>query len=267
MASREPGRLGSPDPIGSQRSSSGPLGTEAEQSRSRLRLCSALVACLAGFALLTARVASHLGGLPVDQRVWRWVVEHRADMPIAAFRMVSHIGDPLVLVVGASISFLWLSRRRPLAVAVVPAAALLAAACTETALKEIIGRPRPPAFARLVTEPDPSFPSGHATGTAALLVAVALIAAPTFRSRTARVLSFAAAGAVAVLVGVARVVLGVHWGSDVAAGWLLGAAWAVGVVLVWPAVERRLSARPATTGPDLAGGRRAAARTSSVGAG
>jgi undecaprenyl-diphosphatase len=65
-----------------------------------------------------------------------------------------------------------------------------------------------------------AFPSGHSANAMAVWLAVALLAAP----ERLRVPAVAAALAVALLVGLSRLVLGVHWPSDVAGGWALGAA-------------------------------------------
>lgn len=236
-------------------------------SRSCIRLCSALGACVAGFAALVVVVAAHLGGTSADRRVWRWVVANRAGAPVSASMAVSHLGDPMVLVVAAAAAGAWLARRRSFAAGFVPLAALVAGSVTETLVKQVVGRPRPPMFARLVAEHDPSFPSGHTTGTAALLTSVALVAAPALRSRAARAIAVAVAGLVAAAVGAARLVLGVHWLTDVAAGWLLGTGWAIGVVLVLPAVERRLVDRRATPRRSQEAARGEGARRWSAGAG
>jgi glycerophosphoryl diester phosphodiesterase len=88
------------------------------------------------------------------------------------------------------------------------------AAGSTAMLKHAIGRARPTAH-QLLPETSPSMPSGHATNTAALGTCLAA------RLRRPAV-TWALAGIV-VFVGVSRVVAGVHWPSDVLAGWLLGA--------------------------------------------
>lgn len=218
---------------------------------------------MAAVVVLTCAVADHRPGLAVDRRALRWLVDHRGDASIAVFRAVSHLGDPVTLVVIALVAGLWLARRGSRAAAVAPAVALLAASVTETIAKQVIGRSRPPAVTRLLTETDPSFPSGHTTGTAALLMAIALVASPQLRSRSARIAAIAGAGLTAAVVGFARMVLGVHWTSDVAAGWFLGTAWAVGVLLLVPWAEKRLTGlgAPVVDRPVL---RSAGGRTSSV---
>lgn len=267
MDRHRPGRLGDSERPGSASASSSAPGAVAEQSRSRLRLCSVLGACLAAFALLTVAVATHPGATALDQHVWRWLVDRRSDPQVTASRAISHVGDPLTLLLLAVIAGAWLARHRSMAAGLAPVAALLGASVTETAMKQVVGRSRPPAFARLLTETDPSFPSGHTTGTAALLMTVALVAVPALKTRTARLVVVSAAGSVAAAVGLARLVLGVHWLTDVAAGWLLGTAWAVGVTLLLPSAERYLADRPARDRTDQLAARSASARRSSADAG
>jgi undecaprenyl-diphosphatase len=94
-------------------------------------------------------------------------------------------------------------------------------------LKLLVGRPRPSIDAHPVATHSSSFPSGHATNTMAVFVAVALFAAPAAYRRPAVI----AAVAMSLLVGSTRPYLGVHWPSDVIGGWSLG------LIAVWIAVH------------------------------
>jgi undecaprenyl-diphosphatase len=103
----------------------------------------------------------------------------------------------------------------------------------------------------LTTAASSSFPSGHATQSLGTFVALALVgAAFVGRARAAAVVLAVVLGA---WVGWSRVYLGVHWATDVVAGWLIGAVWVVAVA--WLAAragaagEQRLRARaPETQG-------------------
>jgi undecaprenyl-diphosphatase len=91
-------------------------------------------------------------------------------------------------------------------------------------LKLLLDRPRPPEDGRLVHAASESLPSGHATTAVVVIGALVVLAWPgrTLASRTA----MAAAATLWVgAVGLTRIYLGVHWFSDVLAGWLVGAAW------------------------------------------
>lgn len=95
-----------------------------------------------------------------------------------------------------------------------------------TVFKGVFGRVRPPAELALIPLPSSaSFPSGHAMGSMMLALSVGWVVWRTVGRPAARWTLVAALGAWAVLVGVSRVYLGVHWPSDVLASWLLGGAW------------------------------------------
>jgi len=92
-------------------------------------------------------------------------------------------------------------------------------------IKNYVERPRPEWGVPIATPPDPwSFPSGHATGGIAVWLAIGVALASLLTSDTAKawfVLPWAVLG---FAIGVSRVVLGLHWPSDVLAGWCLAAA-------------------------------------------
>lgn len=93
-------------------------------------------------------------------------------------------------------------------------------------LKALFDRARPDLVWHLVTESDWSFPSGHSMGAMILYPLLGAIAGATRGKRRARLLACLGV-MVALAVGASRVVLGVHWASDVIGGWLIGGAVAV----------------------------------------
>lgn len=107
------------------------------------------------------------------------------------------------------------------------------------ALKFLYDRPRPSLVAPEALPGDPSFPSGHAAVSAVVYLTLGLLLARAVPERRLKVYVVALAVALALAVGVSRVYLGVHWPTDVLAGWALGGAWAL---LCWQ-VERRLQRR------------------------
>jgi undecaprenyl-diphosphatase len=106
-------------------------------------------------------------------------------------------------------------------------------------LKAGFDRPRPdlvPHGARVYTA---SFPSGHSLLATVVYLTLGALLARLIPDRPTRLFVLALAILLSVLVGVSRVYLGVHWPSDVAAGWMAGSAWA----LVWWLVARWLQRR------------------------
>lgn len=91
-------------------------------------------------------------------------------------------------------------------------------------LKQLIARPRPEADLHAVAIQSLSFPSGHAANSMITFVAIALFCTPYPHRKGALTLAILAS----VAVGATRPLLGVHWPSDVLAGWIFGAAWTVG---------------------------------------
>ena len=115
------------------------------------------------------------------------------------------------------------------------AASLIGSSVIDGWLKHMIARPRPELVPHLVQVTNASFPSGHAMVSSAVYLTLALMLAEGvevdgWRGRAARVAVVAFFSALAVLIGMSRVYLGVHWPSDVLAGWCFGTAWAL---LVW----------------------------------
>lgn len=111
--------------------------------------------------------------------------------------------------------------RRRARVAAFTGIAAVGGIALSNAVKAIVDRPRPN-LVHLVHVSSPSFPSGHATQTAAILPALA-VAAAALGARRSSALAIAVVATLAV--GASRVLLGVHYPSDVLAGWLLGGAW------------------------------------------
>ncbi len=129
----------------------------------------------------------------------------------------------LVTVV-AVLAFLFHKQRRH---AVVMAGAVLLAFVSSEVTKGIYARPRPDLVPHEVYVYSGSFPSGHSTLSAATYLTLAMLVASLETRRRTKALAYALAGLVLVAVGFSRVYLGVHWPSDVLAGWCLGALWAL----------------------------------------
>lgn len=123
------------------------------------------------------------------------------------------------------------------------AAWLLAAALGGTALSQglklVFGRERPPSFMHAVEAINPSFPSGHATLSAVIYLTLGALIARFATQRRVKTYALASAVLLTGLVGCSRVYLGVHWPTDVLAGWCLGAAWATACWLAALLVQKR----------------------------
>jgi undecaprenyl-diphosphatase len=107
-------------------------------------------------------------------------------------------------------------------------------------LKALIGRTRPSLVPHLVEVHDASFPSGHATISMAAYLAFAILASTLDRRPRQGRFFLPVAATVSLIIGTSRVYLGVHYPSDVVAGWAIGAGWAL---LCWSIFARRVVAR------------------------
>jgi len=181
-----------------------------------------------------------------DQGVLDWFVAHRSAWLVDAARFVSTFAGfvgLLVLSVAVGLA-LWLRRWRSVVIAA-PLAALVLAETASTVAKSAFGRPRPPLYLREVHVSLAAFPSSHAAEAAACLLATALTLSLTVAQRRwVRVTLLVAALVLTGSVGISRLVLAVHWLTDVVAGWALGTAIALSVVTVLWWFAARQAARP-----------------------
>ncbi|WP_200270134.1 phosphatase PAP2 family protein [Luteolibacter pohnpeiensis] len=124
--------------------------------------------------------------------------------------------------------------RRP-RIAVVIAVAITSGMALVQWLKSGYDRPRPDLISHGTVVSNASFPSGHSTMSAVVWLTLGLLLARTQPSRAMRIYLISLSVLITLLVGMSRVYLGVHWPTDVLAGWALGAAWALGswVIAVW----------------------------------
>jgi undecaprenyl-diphosphatase len=195
----------------------------------------ALVAAnLAVFVLIAEDLLDGGSLVSHDETVMAWFVEHRTDRLISAARLVSTLGAFVSLLVVSLVGGLWLWQRRVhLGLAVAPLLALLLASLASTVAKSLFDRDRPPVAVQATTVTLAAFPSGHATDAAAFFVAGSLTLALTVaRHRATQLVSIGCGLLLGGLVGISRLVLAVHWLSDVVAGWALGSSIAITVVAI-----------------------------------
>lgn len=104
--------------------------------------------------------------------------------------------------------------------------AISGGALVSNLMKLVFVRPRPALVEHLDRVFTSSFPSGHAMISMLAWLTLAAVAIRFVPRHNVRVVLLTCAVVLAILIGVSRVYLGVHWPSDVLAGWFLGAAWA-----------------------------------------
>lgn len=212
---------------------------------------------LAGGVLLSLLALAALGGLmrgvatgrtaAWDARGIRWLDARATPWLDRAAVEVTALGDAVVVAAIALVAatLLWQVGRR--AYAALVAAGAGGAWVLAAVLKELFGRPRPALIEWRVHDVTSwSFPSGHATLSMALAAVLAYVVHRLAGGWRAGAAALLAGSAVVLLVGLSRVYLGVHYPSDVAAGYAVGFAWATACALGAESIRPRRSPRART---------------------
>lgn len=191
----------------------------------------ALVAAVSLFLLIANRVAEG-DHWPLEEAIMHSLRAGEPSPPagppwlVSVARDITALGSVVVLstIAMLAIGFLALSRRFGAALFLFVAAT--GGQSLNAALKWYFGRERPdPAF-RWIEIDSPSFPSGHAASSAVVYLAIAVLLARLAENRRQKIYLIGSALALSFCVGLTRVYLGVHYPTDVIAGWTVGVAWA-----------------------------------------
>ncbi|HVH34005.1 MAG TPA: phosphatase PAP2 family protein [Tahibacter sp.] len=208
-----------------------------------------LVISIAALALLALAVSSLFadgGAHTLDRQIMLWLRDPQAlNDPLGpswfedVMRDMTALGG-IGVVAGAGLLFagyLWLRRRRS-DIAVL-AASLVGAELVSAAVKAFVSRPRPDLVSHEAAIYSASFPSGHTLMATVAWVSFAMLLAADFEDRRLRDYLLLVAWIVAAAVGCSRVYLGVHWPSDVLAGWAVGALWMLLLLRLIPRLRGR----------------------------
>lgn len=144
-----------------------------------------------------------------------------------AVRDVTALGGTTLVIVVTLVGVLAFAFHRRYRHALVLATTVILGTLSSNMTKALFDRPRPDLVPHEVFVYSGSFPSGHSTMAAATYLTLAMLVSSLEPRRRTKALVYGLACAVLVGVGLSRVYLGVHWPSDVLAGWCLGAAWAL----------------------------------------
>ncbi len=177
------------------------------------------------FALLAALVVRE-ATYPADEAALLWLDARRTEGLDKVMIEITALGSGTVLVIVATIAsvFLWVTRHRYSAALLW--IALLGGFLLNYVLKEIFGRARPEVFEWITHAGHLSFPSGHAMNAMVGYGTMAYLVARLERQRRLRRFTWGCAALLILLIGLSRPYLGVHYPSDVIAGYVIGFAWA-----------------------------------------
>lgn len=189
------------------------------------------VVCWAGWgAMIWAVLGNHTGGLDRTGLMWArsgpdfgglgasYITEAVRDMTALGGVLLSTLAT-----IAAVVALLFLRLRRE---ALLFAATVIGGWMLNNTMKAMIGRERPTLVPHLTDASGMSFPSGHSFASAMIYIGMALAFASLSQRHSVRYTLIGVAMVVSALIAWSRVLLGVHYPSDVIAGWLGGAAWA-----------------------------------------
>lgn len=162
----------------------------------------------------------------------------------ASLRDITALGGYTVLsmILAAAVAYLLLNGKRASALLVV--AAVVGGTALSNVLKIFFDRQRPDVVGHLVDVHSLSFPSGHAMLSAVTYLTLGALLARTETRLVMRVYFISLAVVLTLLIGASRVYLGVHYPTDVLAGWCAGAAWAFICLLVARWLQHRGTVEP-----------------------
>jgi uncharacterized protein (TIGR03382 family) len=223
------GAVGRPTAAGSA-----PAGLDRPLGHTYRPLRTAITAVVLALLAVAGVVAAFVGAGPAraDRAVLGDAIGARSPALTTLASAITTVGSTASMGLLAVLVGLWLMRRRRPVDAVFVVGTMAGASLLFTGVKRLLDRPRPPLVDQLVSASNESLPSGHATMAVAVLGSLVVLA---WHGRTtgARLAMVAAALLWAGAVGLTRVYLGVHWFSDVLAGWLVGGAWLAVCATAW----------------------------------
>ncbi len=174
------------------------------------------------------------------ERLNTYVIHHHALVsPLRATSYIFHAWVFRLVVVVLAAWLVYQGARRLAAWAITT---LVAAGVLDALLKVVIDRPRPSLDSPIAHAPGGSFPSGHALTAVVGSATIVLILLPVLHGAW-RAVAWAVAALISVASGMCRVALGVHFVSEVLAGWVLGVAIVLGTVAAFE-TWRRDEGRP-----------------------
>lgn len=163
-----------------------------------------------------------------------------------AMRDITALGSASVLIYITAITIIFLGMTRRWGPALFVFVSIAGGQVLSSVLKLGIDRPRPDLVSHLAQVYTMSFPSGHAMLSAVTYLTLGALLARFLPGRATTIFVFGVAVLTTLMVGISRIYLGVHWPSDVLAGWCAGFAWAT---LCW--VASRFLLKDESAGQDM----------------
>ncbi len=190
------------------------------------------------FAELLENVVAQSEAVLLDQPLLVFIASHRQPALTSIMHFITLLGEPwfvIPLAVLAGVLF-WYKTKSWQSLYIL-ASAVTGAGIFDLLFKSLVARARPLPLLRVLDVPGYAFPSGHAALTVFYIMMGYLIARRV-KAWQLKVVVWVAAILMAVLIGISRVYLGVHWPTDVIGGWALALVWASLVIGIASLVDR-----------------------------
>lgn len=158
-----------------------------------------------------------------DTYIYNKVILVKTDIVTNIFKVITEFGDALVLI-GITVLSLLVLKNKKIGIAI--SLNLASIALLNQILKRIIQRPRPEGF-RLIEQSGYSFPSGHSMASMAFYGLIIYFVYKYVKNKMARNIICTILGLLIILIGISRIYLGVHYASDVLAGFMISIAYLV----------------------------------------
>ncbi|MCU6456091.1 phosphatase PAP2 family protein [Sphingomonas sp. A2-49] len=224
-----------------------PYGLFGVTALARILTRAALVALGGALLLVVAAFVATGRVTGFDAAILVWVRERTGDHAwlIAIARVVTVMGNNATLWIATTVAITVCAIRQRWQWCAFLTGTTAGGAVIISVIKAEVGRPRPMVVSHLVDVQTASFPSGHAMDSAFVYgsIAIAIVAGAGDGRRWD--LAVVAAMLLVFAIGASRIVLGVHWPTDVAAGWAIGLCWTATVTQVF---AQRIGGQPRTFG-------------------
>lgn len=175
-----------------------------------------------------------------DAHVRTVIHEHAGPYLTRAMVAATIMGEPYALWPAVGLVFVLFYRAGRVRTAQLFAVAMGGALVLEVALKELFRRPRPESFFHYPLPTSYSFPSGHALFAVAFYGTVAALVSPLLKKMYLRILLWAAVAILVAAIGYSRIYLGVHYPTDVIAGYAAALIWVIAVAIGNHVRQRRV---------------------------
>lgn len=176
-----------------------------------------IISCIILFSLILINVLNN-NIQTFDSNIYNIINSLKSDFMDSFFRIITRFGDEEILILIALACLIFIKNRR-IGLSIV--INLASVGLINYILKEIIQRPRPPIEFRMVQEASYSFPSGHAMASLAFYGLIIYYLSSYIKNNKIRNISFVGLSVLIFLIGISRIYLGVHYASDILAGFLI----------------------------------------------